>query len=428
MAGTDDRDLSQDLSDRLIAARFPRVGGVIHAGGLDLRALAEAHGTPLFVYEAGILRRCYRDLRAAVAGFAEVDYSVKANPNPTVIRVFRQEGAGAEIASGAEFAAALAAGVAPERILFAGPGKSDSDIERVVAGGIGEIHLENPEELARVAAAGARHGRPVRVALRINPGAAAQGGAMRMGGKPSPFGFDEEDLEAAVDRVEAEPHLHLAGLHLFAGTQGLGAGTLLGQWAHGLDLAARIAARTGRAIETIDLGGGLGIPYFAGDPELDLGALRAGLGSLKARVAGDPLLAAARVVLEPGRFLAGPAGLYIARVRAVKHSRGSRFVITDGGMHHHLAASGNLGQIVKRDYPVAAVMAAGTERSPAAVVGPLCTPLDMLARAAPLPELRAGDLVAVLQSGAYGLSASPTGIPRPPDARRGADRRGLRRR
>lgn len=400
-----------DLADRLIAGNLSREDGVLRVGGLPLDALAAEHGTPLFVYDAGLMRRSYRALAAAVAGFASVDYSVKANPEPAVIRIFREEGAGAEIASGAEFAAAMQAGVDPKRILFAGPGKSEADIARVVAGGIGEIHLENAEELARVAACAGRHGLTPRVALRINPGAAAQGGAMRMGGKPSPFGFDEEEMDAAVDTVEAEPRLHLSGLHLFAGTQGLQAGTLLTQWTYGLRLAARIAARIGRPLDTIDLGGGLGIPYFAGDTPLDLDALRTGLPPLIESVRADPLLARARVVLEPGRYLVGPAGLYVARVRAVKHSRGTRFVITDGGMHHHLAASGNLGQIVKRDFPLVAVrQPEGAERTPCAVVGPLCTPLDMLARAAPLPELRAGDLVAVLQSGAYALSASPTGF------------------
>jgi diaminopimelate decarboxylase len=401
-----------DLAAALIAENFSRdAGGVLRVGGLSVTDLTKEFGTPLFVYDAGTMRRTYRALCAAVAGFAEVDFSVKANPNPAVIRVFHEEGAGAEIASGAEFDAARAAGVPPERILFAGPGKGAADLDRVIAGGIGEIHLENREEMVRVAAAAERHGATVRVALRINPGAAAQGGAMRMGGKPSPFGFDEEAMDAAIDAVEAQAALRLVGLHLFAGTQGLKAETLLGQWAYGLGLAARIARRTGRPLETIDLGGGLGIPYFSGDAALDLGALRAGLPDLIATLRADPGLASARVVLEPGRYLAGPAGLYVARVLAVKESRGSRFVITDGGMHHHLAASGNLGQVVKRDFPLAAVMdGGGTERGATAVVGPLCTPLDMLARAAPLPPLAEGDLVAVLQSGAYGLTASPTGF------------------
>jgi diaminopimelate decarboxylase len=234
---------------------------------------------------------------------------------------------------------------------------------------------------------------------------------MRMGGKPSPFGFDEEELDAVVDRVEAEGDLRLTGLHLFAGTQGLSASVLLAQWAYGLRLAARVAARIGRPLETVDLGGGLGIPYFAGDGALDLDAIRIGLPSLRETVAADPGLATARIVLEPGRYLVGPAGLYVTQVRAVKRSRGQLFAITDGGMHHHLAASGNLGQIVKRDYPVAAAMEAeGAPSMPWTVVGPLCTPLDMLARAALLPELVPGDLIVVLQSGAYGLTASPTGF------------------
>ena len=400
-----------DLAAALIAENFSRdEAGTLRVGEVPLTELAREFGTPLFVYDAGLLRRAYRALRAAVAGFAEVDYSVKANPNPAVIRVFLDEGAGAEIASGAEFDAAVTAGIPPEKILFAGPGKSTADLDRVIAGGIGEIHLENREELSRVAAAAERHGVTVRVALRINPGATAQGGAMRMGGKPSPFGFDEEEMDAAVEAVEARGRLRLVGLHLFAGTQGLKADTLLGQWAYGLRLAARIAKKIGRPLETIDLGGGLGIPYFSGDAPLDLDALRTSLPPLIETRRADPLLAGARVVLEPGRYLAGPAGLYVARVLAVKESRGSRFVITDGGMHHHLAASGNLGQIVKRDFPLAAVTDAGGERAATAVVGPLCTPLDMLARAAPLPPLAEGDLVAVLQSGAYGLTASPTGF------------------
>ncbi len=400
-----------DLAVALVTENFSRdASGALQVGGLPLTDLAREFGTPLFVYDAEVMRRTYRALRATLAGFAEIDYSVKANPNPAVIRVFHEEGAGAEIASGAEFAAALEAGVPPEKILFAGPGKGAADLDRVVAGGIGEIHLENREEILRVAAAAERHGVTVRVALRINPGATAQGGAMRMGGKPSPFGFDEEEMEAAIDAVEAQGPLRLVGLHLFAGTQGLKAETLLGQWAYGLGLAARIAGRIGRPLQTIDLGGGLGIPYFSGDAALDLGALRAGLPDLIATLRADPSLAGARVVLEPGRYLAGPAGLYVARVLAVKESRGSRFVITDGGMHHHLAASGNLGQIVKRDFPLAAVTEAGGARVATAVVGPLCTPLDMLARAAPLPPLAEGDLVAVLQSGAYGLTASPTGF------------------
>ena len=162
---------------------------------------------------------------------------------------------------------------------------------------------------------------------------------------------------------------------------------------------------------TIDLGGGLGIPYFAGDGQLDLAKLSAGLPALRRQLKSDPLLADARLVVEPGRFLAGPGGIYVAAINAAKISRGTRFLITDGGMHHHLAASGNLGQIIKRDYPIVApARMNAAEASSATIVGPLCTPLDTLARKVEMPDLSAGDLIAVLQSGAYGRTASPVGF------------------
>ncbi len=399
------------LADRLVTDQFAVAGNDLLIGGVTARTLAETFGTPLFAYDAAIIRRSYRDLAAALEGFATIHYSIKANPNPAVVRVLLDEGAGLEIASFGEFRAALAAGADPARILFAGPGKRRSELEQVVAAGIGEIHLESLEEIDHVAAIGAALGRRVAVAVRVNPVAEAQGGAMRMGGKAAPFGFDEEDIDAIVDRVARHPHLDLTGVHLFAGTQILDAEVLLGQWRHGLVVASRVAARLGQPLRTIDLGGGLGIPYFPGDRTLDLGAVGAGLGPLIAAQRADPLIRDARVLVEPGRYLVGPSGVYLSSVLAAKVSRGQRFLVVDGGMHHHLAASGNLGQVIKRDYPVLAASRMGAATAgPASVVGPLCTPLDTLARKVEMPEMMAGDLVAVLQSGAYGPTASPAGF------------------
>jgi diaminopimelate decarboxylase len=234
---------------------------------------------------------------------------------------------------------------------------------------------------------------------------------MRMGGKPAPFGFDEEDLQNVVAAVTSRIRLDLRGVHLFAGTQVLDAGVLLSQWHHAIDVAGRVATMADKSLHTIDLGGGLGIPYFEGETSLDLARLSQGIPALRQALRDTPLLQQARVVVEPGRFLAGPGGIYVVAVNAAKVSRGARFLVTDGGMHHHLGASGNLGQIIKRDYPIVAPANMDTaERAPAAVVGPLCTPLDTLARKANLPSLRADDLIAVLQSGAYGRSASPAGF------------------
>lgn len=398
------------LAAGLVGSLFGVAGPDLTVGGLSVRSLASRFGTPAYVYDAALMRRSLAELTAALDGFATVHYSVKANPHPEVIRVFVAAGAGTEIASIGEYRAAVAAGADRSRILFAGPGKRAGEIAEAVARGIGEIHLETLEEIARVEAAGAAAGIRVPVSIRFNPVAEAQGGAMRMGGKAAPFGFDEEDI-AVVDRVMASPHLELKGVHLFAGTQILDASVLAHQWRHGLGLAARVAARAGRPLSTIDLGGGLGIPYFAGETPLDLDALRALVPDLIAEQRRHAGIAGATVVVEPGRFLVGPAGLYLVSVNAVKVSRGQRFVITDGGMHHHLAASGNLGQVIKRDYPLVAASAMdATDRAPASVVGPLCTPLDTLARKAMLPALKAGDLIAILQSGAYGLTASPSGF------------------
>jgi diaminopimelate decarboxylase len=306
---------------------------------------------------------------------------------------------------------ALAAGAPPRSILFAGPGKGERELELAIGAGIGEIHLESFEEIALVAAIAARRGRVADVAIRINPGAAAQGGAMRMGGKPAAFGFDEEMLGEVVAAIGAQAALRLSGVHIFAGTQILDAEALLRQWAYGVRLAADAARLIGRPLARVDLGGGLGIPYHEGDAELDLGRIAAGAAEIDRVRRADPLLAEAEVLIEPGRYLVGPCGAYLMRVRAVKASRGQRFVIADGGMHHHLAASGNLGPVIKRDYPiVAAGRMSERERTAATVCGPLCTPLDTLGRQTTLPALAAGDILAVLQSGAYGLSASPVGF------------------
>jgi diaminopimelate decarboxylase len=397
---------------RSLAARLFRIEGRhLSIGGVTCRALADDFSTPLYAYDASVIRHAFTHLGQALSGFAEVFFSVKANPNPAIAALLVTAGAGVEVASAGELRLALRAGAQPARILAAGPGKTRSDIKFFVEEGIGEIHLESLPELDMTASEAAALGRVQPVAIRINPSASAGGGAMRMGGKPAVFGFDEEMLPQAVNAVAARPSLRLAGIHLFVGTQILDRDALLGQWSYALDLAARVAELTGQPLDSIDLGGGLGIPYFPGEAPVDLAGLRAGLHPLMRRRGEDPALAAARIVVEPGRFLVGEAGVYLASVIALKESRGQVFAVTDGGMHHHLAASGNLGQVVKRDFPL--IAAERMDEVPAltlSVAGPLCTPIDLLARRAELPRLDVGDLVAVLQSGAYGLSASPIGF------------------
>lgn len=392
----------------LVSQHFGVIDGELCIGGLSAASIASRFGTPLFVYDAGIMEAQLKRLCAALPDRFEICYSVKANPNVAVLRHFLVLGCGLEIASAGEYHAALAAGCPPTRIIFAGPGKTEQELELVLAKGIGEIHVESSVELDRIVRLSRRLGVRATVALRINPTGESQGGAMRMGGKPAPFGVDEELALGMVEQMEASPVLDFAGIHLFAGTQILDHEVLLTQYRRGIELARTLAMRLQRPLATVDFGGGLGIPYFANEQPLNLVGLREGLKALMLTIQSDPWFNGTRFLVEPGRFLVGESGIFVSSVTDVKVSRGKRFVILNGGMNAHLAASGNLGQTIKRNYPIGVLNKLEVLSTVTVdVVGPLCTPLDTLGRNVELPQPAAGDLIGVFQSGAYGLTASP---------------------
>lgn len=397
-----------DHVSELVRKHFDVLDGELSIDGLSAGAISLRYGTPLFVYSQSALDKKYALLRDALPPQFSIFYSVKANPNSAIIRHFLPKGCGFEIASAGEFYQALSAGGRPENIIFAGPGKSVAELEAVLRKNIGEIHVESSLEAERIEKLCQELGVRAQVALRINPQGEAEGGAMRMGGRPAPFGVDEETMDDVLAALLALPHLNFRGIHLFAGTQILDFSILLTQYRKGLDIARRAAIRSGRPLHTVDFGGGLGIPYFSHEQELDVIQLRSGLRDMMAEIADDPLFANTNFVVEPGRYLVGDSGIYITRVSDIKVSRGKKFVIVDGGMHHHLAASGNLGQTIKRNYPVAVLnkMDLPAEET-VEVVGPLCTPLDVLARNVNLPRVAVGDLIGVFQSGAYARAASP---------------------
>lgn len=408
-----------DHVSSLIARHFAVTAGELSVGRVPVSTLAERYGTPLYVYDAGVVDRKWQLLRETLTEEFTIAYSVKANPNPALVAHFLGKGAHLEIASAGEFHTALQAGCPPSRILFAGPGKTDAELELVLKEGIGEIHAESLGEIQRIGAIADRLAVQAPVALRVNPGATAQGGAMRMGGKPAPFGIDEEALDPVLDALRSTSSIELHGVHLFAGTQILDHAVLAAQYRKGIEIAERVAHRTGKPLRTVDFGGGLGIPYFEGERELDMDGLGREVRRLMEEARARFAFSGTRFVVEPGRYLVGEAGIYVARVIDVKISRGKQFLIVDGGMNHHLAASGNLGQVIKRNFPIGILN--GLDRptaGPVDVVGPLCTPLDTLARDVRLPDARPGDLVGIFQSGAYGRSASPLGFlshPTPPE-------------
>lgn len=395
----------------LVRRYFSSPGGELHVGGVPVSAIVAQYGTPLFIYAGNVLDRKWDLLRTTFPPEFAISYSVKANPNLAILKRFLAKGGGLEIASGGEFHIALRAGCSPQKMMFAGPGKSEAELALVLSHDIGEIHVESLLEAERIDTICRRLGVRARVAVRINPSGEVQGGAMRMGGKPVPFGIDEESLDVALDHLMSASSFDLRGIHLFTGTQILDPGIVIRQYRKGLAIARRVAARLHRPLHTLDFGGGLGIPYFADDQELDMEKLRAELAGLMLEIRGEAVFAGTQFIVEPGRYLVGEAGIYVTRVNDIKVSRGKKFLIVDGGMNHHLAASGNLGQVIKRNFPVALLnKLAQSGGETADVAGPLCTPLDILAREVHLPAANVGDLVGVFQSGAYARTASPLGF------------------
>lgn len=408
-----------ELAAELVSRNFTVQNGELCIGGLPISSIVKKFGTPAFIYDESILEKNLASLRHALPSYFHISYSVKANPAQEILRFFVARDCGLEIASAGELEQALAAGCPADRILFAGPGKSIDELELALERGIKEIHVESAREIGRIQQICRQRSCQAKIAIRVNPSAEAQGGAMRMGGKPAPFGIDEECLDSVIAEVLDDPHLVFRGIHLFTGTQILDPDILITQYRKAIDIARRIAATFHCPIHTIDFGGGLGIPYFAGDKPLDLAHLRSELNRLSSEIQDDPVLRKVEFMVEPGRFLVGEAGIYVTRINDIKISRGKKFLIADGGMNHHLAASGNLGQTIKRNYPIALlnkISAPATET--ADLVGPLCTPLDVLARNASLPPAEIGDICGIFQSGAYARSASPLEFlshPTPPE-------------
>jgi diaminopimelate decarboxylase len=400
-----------DLSNAMVTRYFNTSAGELLLGGLPISTIAAQYGTPLFIYDGHILDRKWQVLRHTLPADFAISYSVKANPNPSILKHFLAKGCGLEIASGGEFHLALSAGCPPQKMLFAGPGKTEAELKHVLAHDIGEIHLESLLEAERVCAISRCLDVQARVAIRVNASDDAQGGAMRMGGKPAPFGIDEESLDVVLDQLLSDASIKFLGIHLFTGTQILDHTILIRQYRKGLEIARRVACRLQHPLHTVDFGGGFGIPYFGHEQELDMEQLHEELVLLMAEIRSKEHFDGTQFMVEPGRYLVGEAGIYVTRINDIKVSRGKKFLVVDGGMHHHLAASGNLGQVIKRNFPVILLnKLEKTSDEVVDIVGPLCTPLDVLAREVHLPLSDVGDLVGVMQSGAYARAASPLGF------------------
>jgi diaminopimelate decarboxylase len=376
-------------------------------GGIPLDLLAERAGsTPFFAYDRARLTERVALLKATLPADVDLGYAVKANPMPAVVQHLSGLVDSFDVASAGEMRVALDTPMQPDRVSFAGPGKTPVELGQAIAAGV-TIEMESETEAERVAAIGGRLGVRPRVAVRVNPDFRVKGSGMRMGGGPQQFGVDAERVPALLERL-ADIDVDFLGFHIFAGSQNLNAEILCEAQRRTVELALRLADHSPEPIRYLNVGGGFGIPYFEKDEPLDLPAIGDNLGGLMAD-AIRPNMPEARVVVELGRYIVGECGVYVTRVVDRKESRGKTFLVVDGGLHHQLAASGNFGQVIRRNYPVA--IAGRTEDDASetvSVVGCLCTPLDLLADDVDLPRADIGDLVVIFQAGAYGLTASPT--------------------
>jgi diaminopimelate decarboxylase len=399
-------DKALELADRLGGER----SGEFAPSEIPISEIAREFGTPFYLYHGETIVERVRHVREAVG--TEVSYSVKANPSLGVCQLIaREREAGAEVASSGELAVALAAGFAPEDIVFAGPGKTDDELRRVVEAGIFADNVESLGEIDRLAEIAREMGREIGVGLRINPAAQLMGSQMRMGGTVGQFGMDQAELEEAVAKTLSHPELILRGVHVYTATQVFEVEPLLEHCRNIFEVALEAADYAGGPLQMIDFGGGFGVPYFEKMSEFDLASFGEGFRELLDAYRSDPRLEGCRFLFELGRYLVADAGVYVTRAVDVKQTRDKTFVVTDGGMNHHLTATGNMGQVFRKSYPLLNLTRmSGVPEEGVAVAGPCCTPLDLFGSNIPLADPEVGDLIGVFYSGAYGFSASNLGF------------------
>ncbi|WP_433511950.1 pyridoxal-dependent decarboxylase, exosortase A system-associated [Nonomuraea sp. CA-143628] len=386
---------------------YGRHDSQLTVGGIPVERLAARVGsTPFFAYDRELVNRRVALVRAALPEDVELSYAVKANPMPALLQHMSGLVDGFDVASAQEMRHALDTPAPASRISFAGPGKSMAELTQAVAAGV-TVELESELEVERVRSASAAVGVPARVALRVNPDFAIRGSGMRLGGGPQQFGIDAERIPAVLAGLTGDD-LDFQGFHVFAGSQNLRVDNICEAQRRTVELILGFADAAPGPVRYVNIGGGFGIPYALRDRPLDLGPIGDNLARLVDGLV-RPRLPEARLVVELGRYLVGEAGVYVTRVVDRKESRGKVFVVVDGGLHHQLAASGNFGQVIRRNYPLAvANRMDDLPEETVTVVGCLCTPLDLLGDDVSLPKVGVGDLIVLFQAGAYGLTASPT--------------------
>ena len=395
--------MNQALKSAL--SNFTRQGTELLIGGVTMSSLAKQHGTPLYICDKDIIIKKYQQLRNHLPKNIKIYYAVKANPNMEIIRLMGDLCDGFDVASAGETERVIQTGISPDKISFAGPGKTFAELQYSIDQQIGGLSIESEQEFEHIRSISKQLGKTANVFVRVNPDFDLSQSGMKMGGGPKQFGVDSERVPALLKAIHKEKAINYKGIHIYAGSQNLVADEILKNFERILEYATFLTQETGIPIKSLNMGGGFGIPYFAHDHELDVATV--GKGLAKQLKQYETKINNNSFILELGRFPVGESGVYLTKILYKKMSKGQIFLITDGGMHHHLAASGNFGQsLVRRPMPITVANKQGNQTEKVYIAGPLCTPLDTFGLVE-LPQAKEGDLVCVFNSGAYGLSASP---------------------
>lgn len=388
---------------------FKQEDGQLMIAEKSIRELTDKYGTPLYIYDRSLIKKRHDEVRASIPDKIRIFYAVKANPNMEIIRELGNLYDGLDIASKGEMVKSMESGILPEKMSFAGPGKGIDELHFAIREGIGTISVESERELEHINFLCQKLKKQVSVLIRVNPNFELAKSGMKMGGGPKQFGIDSECVQELIACLEGNENIRFAGIHIYAGSQNLNAQAILDAFQRIMDYAWQLSKAVNSTIRILNLGGGFGIPYFANDDSLDLMYFGDKLRKLYQQF--STLLPDTQCRIELGRFLVGECGIYITKVLYRKMSRNQVYLITDGGMHHHLAASGNFGQsLVRRPMAITALNRLNDTPERVNIVGPLCTPLDSFGTQVECPKADEGDLIGVMNSGAYGFSASPLGF------------------
>lgn len=383
--------------------QFTREGEQLLVGGKTLAQVESLVGnTPFYAYDRKVVSKTIDKLKQALPERISLHFAIKANPYPPLVHFMKDLVDGFDVASAKEMLLAIQTGMPANEISFAGPGKTVADIKASIIAGI-TLHTESANEIAKAVEVGKALAIKPNIAIRVNPSFELKASGMKMSGGAKPFGIDEELLPDLLASLDYEA-INFRGFHIFSGSQNLNVDAIIEMHNKTFDLASRLIELTPVSIDYVNIGGGLGIPYFPGDKRLELEEVSS---NLKALCQSYTSLEDIELIMELGRYLVGEAGIYVSKVVDKKVSRETTYVVCDGGLHHHLANSGNFGQVIRKNYPVAIGNKASGVEEKVNIVGPLCTPLDILANSVTLPKAEEGDYVVVYQSGAYGPSASP---------------------